>query len=143
MIVVVQRVKFAKVEVGGELISQISQGLVTLLGVKKGDSEAELDRVLRKIASLRIFPDSQGKMNLSLKDVGGEHLIISQFTLLANTEKGNRPSFLDAEVPEKAQVIYELALEKSKNLGLTTKGGKFGADMKVTLLNDGPVTIVI
>ncbi|MDG0817505.1 D-aminoacyl-tRNA deacylase [Bdellovibrio svalbardensis] len=140
---VVQRVLRASVTVDGEQISSIDKGLLTLLGVAKGDTEEQLQKLIQKITSLRIFPDESGKMNLSLKDIGGAHLIVSQFTLLGDTAKGNRPSFIGAETPDLAESLYNKSLEISRAQGIETKGGAFGADMKVELLNDGPVTLII
>lgn len=139
---VVQRVSNASVTVDGKVISQIGKGYLTLLGVAKGDSEEQLNKIIQKILALRIFPDQEGKMNLSLKDVGGEHLIVSQFTLLGDASKGNRPSFIGAELPDRANELYDKALKLSQEQVLT-QGGQFGADMKVSLLNDGPVTLLL
>lgn len=125
------------------MVSSIETGLLTLLGVAKGDTEAQLEKMIQKIAALRIFPDEAGKMNLALKDLGGAHLIVSQFTLLGDAAKGNRPSFIGAEAPDRAEVLYQKALQLSQNLGIPTQGGIFGADMKVELLNDGPVTLIL
>jgi len=140
---VVQRVQRASVTVDGQMISSIGPGLLTLLGVAKGDSEEQLQKLITKITALRIFPDEEGKMNKSLKDIQGEHLIISQFTLLGDASKGNRPSFIGAEAPDIAEVLYNKSLELSRAHGVPTQGGKFGADMKVDILNDGPVTLLI
>lgn len=140
---VVQRVQNASVVVDGKTISSIGKGYLTLLGVAKGDTDEQLQKLMQKILALRIFPDEAGKMNLSLKDVGGEHLIVSQFTLLGDASKGNRPSFVGAEAPERANALYEKALEISSSQGVKTQGGQFGADMKVSLLNDGPVTLIL
>lgn len=140
---VIQRVKYAKVTVDGKTISEIGVGLLTLLGVEKGDTSEDLEKMLQKIVTLRIFEDVQGKMNLSLKDIKGQHLIVSQFTLAADCSTGRRPSFTTAETPDKAKPIYEKALLKSMELGVETSGGIFGADMKIELLNDGPVTFTL
>ncbi|MFV8258412.1 D-aminoacyl-tRNA deacylase [Bdellovibrio bacteriovorus] len=140
---VVQRVQNASVVVDGKLVSSIDKGYLTLLGVAKGDSEEQLQKLMTKILALRIFPDETGKMNLSLKDVGGQHLIVSQFTLLGDASKGNRPSFIAAELPDRAKELYEKALVLSESQGVKTQGGIFGADMKVSLLNDGPVTLLL
>lgn len=140
---VVQRVQNASVVVGDKEISSIEKGFLTLLGVAKGDTQEQLQKLISKILALRIFPDENGKMNLSLKDVGGSHLIVSQFTLLGDASKGNRPSFIGAEAPDIAFKMYEKALEISAAQGVPTCGGVFGADMKVQLLNDGPVTLII
>lgn len=140
---VVQRVQKAAVVVDGKIVSQIGPGLLTLLGVAQGDSEEQLQKIIHKISQLRIFADSEGKMNLSVKDVAGEHLIVSQFTLLGDTSRGHRPSFIGAEKPERAEQLYRQALILSQAAGIPTYGGVFGADMKVELLNDGPVTLII
>lgn len=140
---VVQRVQHASVTVDGKKVSSIEKGFLTLLGVAKGDSEEQLQKLITKIIALRVFPDENGKMNLSLKDIGGSHLIVSQFTLLGDASKGNRPSFIGAESPDAANKLYEKALELSEAQGIPTFGGVFGADMKVSLLNDGPVTLII
>lgn len=140
---VIQRVQNASVTVDNETISKIDKGIVTLLGIAKGDTEDQLNKLIEKITNLRIFEDAEGKMNLSIKDIGGAHLIVSQFTLLGDTSRGSRPSFINAESPDRAKDLYELALKKSASLGIPTQGGKFRADMKVSLLNDGPVTILL
>ncbi|MCC7439999.1 MAG: D-tyrosyl-tRNA(Tyr) deacylase [Bdellovibrionales bacterium] len=140
---VIQRVRQAEVHVNDERISGIGPGILTLLGIEAGDDEATLLRLLTKIAELRIFEDSDGKMNLSAAETRGEHLIVSQFTLLGDCAKGRRPSFIRAEKPEKARLLFERALAISQNLGLPTQGGRFQADMKVSLVNDGPVTFVL
>jgi D-tyrosyl-tRNA(Tyr) deacylase len=139
----IQRVQFAKVVVDGQTVGEIGPGILTLLGVAPTDTERELEWIITKIAKLRIFEDPQGKMNLALGDVGGSHLIVSQFTLYGDASKGNRPSFIDAARPEIAEPLYQKALELSRAQGLKTEGGKFGADMKVSLLNDGPVTLML
>lgn len=140
---VVQRVKYTKLEVDGELISEIPFGLTVFLGVKSGDSEKQADFLMKKVAGLRIFEDADGKMNLSVKDVGGEVLLVSQFTLYGDASKGNRPSFTLAERPERAEPLYEYAINVLKAQGVTVKKGVFGADMKISQLNDGPVTILL
>ena len=140
---VIQRVLTAQVDVDGKTVGRIGRGVMTLLGIRQGDTEKELEWLMSKIAKLRIFEDDQGKMNLSLQDVGGEHLIVSQFTLYGDAAKGNRPSFIDAARPEIAKPLYERALELSRGLGLKTEGGQFQADMKVSLVNDGPVTLIL
>jgi D-tyrosyl-tRNA(Tyr) deacylase len=134
----VQRVSRAVVSVDGEEIAAIGPGLVVLLGVKRGDSEAEADRIADKLNKLRVFEDADGRMNLSLADAGGEVLCISQFTLYGDARKGNRPSFVDAAPPEEAEPLYERVRER-----LSAKGGRFGARMAVELVNDGPVTLLI
>jgi D-tyrosyl-tRNA(Tyr) deacylase len=140
---VVQRVKTTKLSVDGELISEIPFGLTVFLGVKVGDGEEQADFLMKKIAGLRIFEDEQGKMNLSVKDVGGEILLVSQFTLYGDAKKGFRPSFSDAERPERAEALYEYAVERLKEEGVVVKKGVFGADMKIEQYNDGPVTILL
>lgn len=140
---VVQRVKSTKLSVDGELISEIPFGLTVFLGVKVGDTEEQADFLMKKIAGLRIFEDEQGKMNLSVKDVGGEVLLVSQFTLYGDAKKGFRPSFSDAERPERAEALYEYAVEQLQVQGVVVKKGVFGADMKIEQLNDGPVTILL
>lgn len=141
---VIQRVSWAEVRVAGETVSRIERGILTLLGVMKGDSEERLRKLVRKIVELRIFEDEAGKMNRSLSEIGGSHLIVSQFTLGADTSSGRRPSFIQAERPELARPLYELAIRISADeLGIPTLGGTFQADMKVTLLNDGPVTLIL
>ncbi len=140
---VIQRVKFAKLSVNGEKVSEIGAGLLTLLGVGVGDTMEQAEKLIQKICDLRIFEDENEKMNLSLKDIKGEHLIVSQFTLLADTKKGNRPSFVNAEKPEIAKAVYEHALRYSESLSIPTKSGKFGHSMQIELLNSGPVTIVM
>jgi D-tyrosyl-tRNA(Tyr) deacylase len=140
---VVQRVLSAQVTVEGKVVGSIGPGLLTLLGVAEGDTETDLHWLIEKISKLRIFSDSAQKMNLSVKDVGGGHLIVSQFTLLADCTQGNRPSFTGAAKPEIAKLMYEKALQLSREIGLVTQGGVFQADMKVSLENDGPVTVVL
>lgn len=140
---VIQRVKHGEVVVNGESVSKIGPGILTLLGVEVGDSEATLRKLIQKICELRIFEDDAGKMNRSLLDTGGEHLIVSQFTLAGDCSSGRRPSFVGAEKPERAKELYERALVISKELGARTAGGVFQADMKVSLLNDGPVTFIL
>lgn len=139
---VIQRVKYATLEVDGNKISEIGKGLVVFFGVGVGDKEEYCDKMVKKIVNMRIFEDENGKMNLSVKDIGGEILLVSQFTLYADTSKGNRPSFSFAEEPERANMLYELALEKVSESGVAVKKGVFGADMKILQLNDGPVTII-
>jgi D-aminoacyl-tRNA deacylase len=140
---VVQRVKSASVVVDGEVVGRIGNGILTLLGVKTGDTEADVEKLMKKIAALRVFEDEAGKMNLSLLDVKGSHLIVSQFTLWGDASKGNRPSFIAAARPEIAKPLYEKALAQSAALGIPTEGGKFQAHMEVSLVNDGPVTLLL
>ena len=139
-----QRVTRASVTVGGETISEIGPGLLLLVGVAKGDSEAEADWLAEKVAGLRILSDDDGKMNLSVRDFGGEILAVSQFTLLADTRKGKRPSFIGAAPPEEASPLFDYFCEKLRATGVASvKTGRFGAMMDVALVNDGPVTIVL
>ena len=137
----VQRVQSAKVVVEGQTVGSIGPGLLTFLGAGQGDTEAHLQWIIQKILNLRIFEDADGKMNRSIKDTGGSHLIVSQFTLYADTKKGNRPSFVDAAPPAEAEKLYNQALEMSRAEKVKTEGGKFQAHMEVSLLNDGPVTL--
>ena len=140
---VVQRVKETSLEVEGELISKIPFGLTVFLGVKVGDTEKAADYLAKKIAQLRIFEDENGKMNLSVKDVGGEVLLVSQFTLYGDASHGNRPSFSLAERPERAEALYEYAVKALSTYGIPVKKGVFGADMQIKQHNDGPVTILL
>lgn len=141
---VIQRVTKASVTVAGKPVSSIGKGLMILLGIQKGDTDEDRDYLLKKIPHLRIFDDENGMMNLDITQVGGEILLVSQFTLLAKTRKGNRPSYIEAEDPEIATVRYEeMAEALSEVLDRPTQKGIFGADMQVQLVNDGPVTILI
>jgi D-tyrosyl-tRNA(Tyr) deacylase len=140
---VIQRVIRAEVSVEGKGVSQIGPGILTLLGIEKGDSPENLEKLIGKIVNLRIFSDPEGKMNLSLLDIKGEHLIVSQFTLAGDCSTGRRPSFGTAEAPALAKAHYEKALELSQRFGVRTFGGIFQADMKVSLVNDGPVTFIL
>jgi D-tyrosyl-tRNA(Tyr) deacylase len=141
---VIQRVQRASVKVDGGKVSEIGVGILTLLGIFKGDQEdPQLKKLIQKICELRIFEDENGKMNRSLIDIKGSHLIVSQFTLAGDTSSGRRPSFIQAESPDAAKLMYERALAISTGLGVPTFGGIFQADMKVELLNDGPVTFVL
>jgi D-tyrosyl-tRNA(Tyr) deacylase len=145
MIAVIQRVKDCTVTVDGQETGHINQGLCVLLGIAENDTEQDANWLLQKIVQMRIFSDTEGKMNLSLEDIKGDLMLISQFTLLANTKKGNRPSFIRAAKPDLATQLYEYSIEKAKANPLLSKvaTGKFAADMKVSLCNDGPVTIII
>ena len=143
MKVVIQRVSEASVTVGGEVTGSIGRGLLVLVGVGQGDTAETAAALAGKVARLRIFCDADGKMNLSVQDVGGGVLAVSQFTLLADTRKGNRPSFTDAAPPEEANVLYEKFCEALSAAGLAVAKGVFGAHMMVRLVNDGPVTIVV
>ena len=134
----VQRVSEASVTVGGEEVARIGRGLLVLLGVRRGDTEAEADRIARKLLALRVFEDDARKMNLAVGDIGGDVLCVSQFTLYGDTRKGNRPSFVEAAAPEEAERLYERVRE-----ALGAQGGVFGARMAVALVNDGPVTLLI
>lgn len=138
-----QRVSSAHVAVEGRRISGIKKGLLVFLCAIRGDTETDLDYVVRKVPALRIFEDEQGKMNLSVHDVKGEVLVVSQFTLAASTRKGNRPSFDNAETPEQARAMCDLFVQRLRDTGLTVQTGEFGAMMEVSLVNDGPVTISI
>lgn len=140
---VIQRVTEASVAVDQEVIGKIEKGFLILIGVSDSDSEETADKMVRKMIGLRIFEDADGKTNLSLADVGGSLLLISQFTLYANCRKGNRPSFIEAGRPDKANALYEYIIEKCRASVPVVQTGKFGADMKVSLINDGPFTIVL
>src|SRR3990170_6314809 len=143
MRVVVQRVRGASVTVEGEVVASIGGGLLALVGVADGDTETEARRLGQKCAEMRIFPDAEGRFNLSLLDVAGEALVVSQFTLLADTRRGRRPSFTDAAPPEEAAPLVEEFAAALRGLGLRVATGRFGAMMAVELVNDGPVTIVL
>ena len=136
----IQRVTKAKVEVDGEVVGEISKGILLLLGVEKHDTEQSAEKLLHKVSNYRIFTDQQGKMNLSLQDIQGELLVVSQFTLAADTKKGMRPSFSSAATPAQANALYEYFVEKAKAVDLRVATGQFAADMQVSLCNDGPVT---
>lgn len=140
---VIQRVKHASVAVDGKIVGKIDQGFLVLLGVTHTDTEKEVEWLSKKITDLRVFNDADEKMNLGLKDIDGELLIISQFTLYGNCIKGRRPAFINAAKPDLANELYEKFLKKCKDLGFKTEAGIFGADMKVELFNDGPVTLII
>ena len=142
MRVVLQRVSSASVTVDDQELGAIGQGYMLLVAIQDADTEAELDYLVRKITGLRVFEDEAGKMNLSIQDVGGSILSISQFTLYADTRRGNRPSFTDAGAPDYAEKMYDQFNTKLAATGLTVATGEFGADMKVSLVNDGPVTII-
>jgi D-tyrosyl-tRNA(Tyr) deacylase len=140
---VVQRVKRAGVRVGKDAVAEIGNGLLVLLGVGRDDSEADSRYLAEKIGTLRIFEDSEGKMNLSVRDVGGSVMVVSQFTLFGDCTRGRRPSFIDAAAPEQAQALYAKVIEVLAQSGLPTAAGIFQASMQVELVNDGPVTILL
>ena len=140
---VIQRVAHSNVVIDSVEKGSTGKGLLILLGVEQGDSEADADKLIKKIPVLRIFEDEQGKTNLSLDAVGGSLLLISQFTLYANCKKGNRPSFIEAGAPDMAEEMYEYIISKCKEQVEVVERGRFGADMKVSLVNDGPFTIVL
>lgn len=143
MKLVIQRVSYAKVEVEEQVVGQIGKGFMVLLGVKEGDTEKEADYLVNKLCNLRVFEDENEKMNLSLKDVNGGLLIISQFTLYGDCSRGNRPSFIEAARPEIADKLYEYFMQECRKQGITVQKGIFGAHMEVSLLNSGPVTILM
>ena len=143
MKLVIQRVKNASVEVEEKIVGEIEKGFLVLVGIKTGDTKEQADYLVKKVCKLRIFTDENNKMNLSLKDVNGKLLIVSQFTLYGNCNDGNRPSFIEAAKPEEAIPLYEYFCNECAKKGIEVEKGIFGADMKVKLLNDGPVTIVI
>ncbi len=143
MKLVIQRVSTAKVEVDGKIVGSIEKGFLVLIGVTHDDTKENADYLANKLCNLRVFRDENDKMNLGLKDINGELLLISQFTLYADCAKGNRPSFVNAAKPEFANELYEYFCEKCRQNGINVQKGIFGADMKVSLLNDGPVTIII
>ena len=143
MRLVIHRVLHAEVQVDGNTIGKIGKGLLVFVGAGQNDTKEIADKYLRKLLGLRIFEDKNGKTNLSLKDVDGELLIVSQFTLYANCKKGNRPSFIEAGEPHMAEALYEYMIEEAKKSVPVVEHGEFGADMKVSLLNDGPFTIIL
>lgn len=143
MKLVIQRSKESSVSINNEVVGEISKGLVVLVGFTHGDSKEDLEYCVRKLSNLRIFEDEEGKMNLSIKEVGGDILSISQFTLHANTRKGNRPSFIASADPETASKLYDEFNDMLRQEGFKVETGEFGADMKVSITNDGPVTIII
>ena len=143
MKLVIQRVKNAKVDVENKTVGSIEKGFLVLLGVTHTDTKETADYLVKKLCNLRVFEDENGKMNLSIKDVKGKLLIVSQFTLYADCTGGNRPSFINAAKPEIAKELYEYFCKECENKGIEVEKGIFGADMKVSLLNDGPVTIIL
>lgn len=140
---VIQRVLESEVKADGECLGRIGKGFMVLIGVSGSDTKETADRMVRKMLGLRIFEDEQGKTNLSLEAVGGELLLISQFTLYANCKKGNRPSFIEAGAPDMASDMYEYIIAKCKEQVSVVERGRFGADMKVSLVNDGPFTVIL
>ncbi|MFO7558110.1 MAG: D-aminoacyl-tRNA deacylase [Desulfobacterales bacterium] len=140
---VIQRVKESSVSVEGEMIAGIKRGLLILLGVAKGDQKTDADYLSEKVANLRIFEDENGKMNRSLLETGGEALVVSQFTLLGDCRKGRRPSFIAAAEPEDANLLYEYFADRLEEKGISVQKGKFRAMMDVSLVNDGPVTLIV
>lgn len=143
MKIVIQRVKEAKVEVENEIVGEIRKGFLVLLGITHNDTEENADYLVKKLCNLRVFSDENGKMNLGLKDINGELLIVSQFTLYADCKQGNRPAFIDAAKPEQAKELYDYFCSECEKNNINVEKGIFGADMQVSLVNDGPVTIVI
>ena len=143
MRIIIQRVSHASVTVDEKIIGKIGKGFLIFLGVSHTDTKEVAEKFAEKISKLRIFDDENGKTNLSIKDVDGEALIVSQFTLYADVRKGNRPSFTDAGSPDKAENLYEYFIELIKSKGINTASGSFGADMKVDILNDGPFTVIL
>ncbi len=143
MRVLIQRVGWSRVEVEGREVSSTGPGMLVFLGVAGGDDEDDAKYIAGKTADLRIFEDSAGKMNLSVRDTGAQAMVVSQFTLVADTRKGNRPGFGSAAPPDRAERLYERFVQELKDLGISVKTGVFGADMAVSLLNDGPVTILL
>lgn len=140
---VIQRASEASVSVDGTVIGKINKGFCVLIGIGESDSEQIADKMIKKMLGLRIFEDENGKTNLSLNDVGGELLLISQFTLYADCRKGNRPSFIKAGAPDKADSLYEYIIDRCRKADYNVETGSFGADMKVSLINDGPFTIIL
>ena len=143
MKIVIQRVKYSNVKVDNKIVGKIDNGFMVLLGVGPEDTKEQADYLVQKLVKLRVFEDENGKMNLSIKDIKGELLIISQFTLYADCSGGNRPSFSNAAKPDKASELYEYFIKKCMEYDIKVEHGIFGADMKVELLNDGPVTIIL
>ena len=143
MKLVVQRVKKAEVKVDGSIIGKIDKGFLVLIGIKVGDTKEQADYLVKKLCNLRVFSDENDKMNLSIKDVKGKLLIVSQFTLYGDCSQGNRPSFIEAARPEEANPLYEYFCNQCELNDIEVQKGIFGADMKVELINDGPVTIII
>ena len=143
MIVVAQRCSSASVSVDEAVVSKIDQGLLLLVGIEKGDGQLDIQKVVNKISNLRIFEDENNKMNLSIMDVNGSLLVVSQFTLCGSVKKGRRPSFVNAEIPELSFILYENLITSFKEVGIHTLGGSFGKMMNVELINEGPATFII
>lgn len=143
MRLIIQRVNYAEVKTNGQTVGKIGKGFLVLVGVGREDTYEIADKYLKKMLGLRIFPDHEGKTNLSLNDVDGELLLVSQFTLYANCKKGNRPSFIEAGSPQWAETLYEYMIQEAKKQVSVVEHGVFGADMKVTLENDGPFTVIL
>ena len=143
MIVVAQRCSSASVSVDGEVVSEIDQGLLLLVGIEKGDGQSDIQKIVNKISNLRIFDDENNKMNLSIMDVNGSLLVVSQFTLCGSVKKGRRPSFVNAETPGLSLLLYENLITSFKEVGIHTFGGSFGKMMNVELINEGPATFII
>ncbi|MEI7948822.1 MAG: D-aminoacyl-tRNA deacylase [Gammaproteobacteria bacterium] len=143
MLALIQRVTSASVSIGGSVAGSISGGLLLLLGIEKSDTEQQADRLLQKVLAYRVFADAEGKMNLSLRDVQGGLLVVSQFTLAANTDSGLRPSFSSAKAPADAEQLYNYFLKAARSSHARVAAGRFGADMQVALVNDGPVTFLL
>lgn len=139
----VQRVNFANLKIEGEVYSKIEKGILVLLGIEKEDSQKDIEYIVKKVTNLRIFEDENRKMNLSIKDIEGQIMLVSQFTLCADCTGGNRPSFINAQVPEIANEMYEELIKRIREMGICVETGMFGADMKINFENDGPVTIMI
>ncbi len=143
MLALIQRVTEARVEVGGKVVGAIAQGLLVFLGVERDDTQADAEKLLKKVLAYRVFADAEDKMNLSVKDVSGGVLIVSQFTLAAATDKGLRPSLSSAKAPDEALTLYQYFLDSARENYHTVAAGEFGADMQVRLVNDGPVTFLL
>ncbi|MBF0780386.1 MULTISPECIES: D-aminoacyl-tRNA deacylase [unclassified Granulicatella] len=143
MKIIIQRCKQANVKIDEQCVGQIDKGYVLLVGVAQEDTLEDIDYAVKKITNMRLFSDDNGKMNIALQDIGGSILSISQFTLLADTKKGNRPSFTKAAAPQKAKEFYDIFNTKLREQGLVVETGQFGADMQVALVNDGPVSIIL
>jgi D-tyrosyl-tRNA(Tyr) deacylase len=143
MRLVVQRVTKASVVIDGEVVSEIARGLTTLVGIGRGDGAEDVERLVDKLVNLRVFPDEEGQMNLSVADIGGELLVVSQFTLYGDCRKGRRPSYAEAALPAEAEPLYEQFLARARSTGLVVRAGVFRSMMQVELTNDGPVTLLL